>query len=141
MPATARCQWPVRLHSVSCTTAPPPGRARPDRDERHDLVRDPPTLASPAKLQVAADRTGTLVWREEYEEIFGDPRDLLAALRHRWRQTVQAQLDPQLPELLYDEVRERLVRGHPGVLRILAGQGDLIARDWLGDDRGLVHAS
>jgi hypothetical protein len=93
------------------------------------------------EVESTAARTGRLPWREDYEEIFGDRSQLVAALRHRWRQTVQAQLDPQLPETVYDEVRERLSREHRGVLRVLADHGDRSAGEWLADAAGLAHAS
>jgi hypothetical protein len=63
-----------------------------------------------------------LPWTPEYAEIFGDRETLAAALRHRWRQALDAQLDTHLPEAVLDQHRRRLHEQHAGVLRLLAGR-------------------
>ena len=49
-----------------------------------------------------------LPWNDEYAEVFGTREDLVAALRHRWRQTRRAQLDTHLPEETLDAQWRRL---------------------------------
>jgi hypothetical protein len=62
----------------------------------------------------------TLPWTPEYAEIFADRDTLAAALRHRWDQTRQAQLDTHLPERVLEQLWCRLHERHAGVLRLLA---------------------
>ena len=59
--------------------------------ERHRIIREVEAAAT-------ADPTGALPWRDEYAVYYGDRDGLLAALRHRWERTCQAQLDSHLPE-------------------------------------------
>lgn len=80
--------------------------------ERQRIIRD---VAAAAE----ADPTGTLPWRDEYADWFGDRDGLLQALRHRWERTCQAQLDSHLPEDLLDDRYRELHRSNAGVLRIL----------------------
>lgn len=71
---------------------------------------------------------GSLPWNDRYDDIFGTRESLVAALRYRWRLTLQAQLDSQLPESYLDERRRELSTQHVGVLRILdhALEDDLV---------------
>ena len=80
--------------------------------QRHRIICEVEAAAT-------ADPTGTLPWRDEYADLFGDRDGLLAALRHRWERTCQAQLDSHLPEDVLDERYRELHRSNAGVLRIL----------------------
>jgi hypothetical protein len=80
--------------------------------ERHRIIREVEAAAT-------ADPTGTLPWRDEYAVYYGDRDGLLAALRHRWERTCQAQLDMHLSEEMLDERYRELHRINAGVLRIL----------------------
>ncbi len=80
--------------------------------ERHRIIREVEAAAT-------ADPTGALPWRDEYAVYFHDRDGLLAALRHRWERTCQAQLDSHLPEDVLDERYRELHRSNAGVLRIL----------------------
>jgi hypothetical protein len=66
-----------------------------------------------------ADPTGTLPWRDEYAEYFGDRDGLVTALRHRWQRTCEAQLDPNLSEEQITDHHRRLLQQNAAVLRIL----------------------
>ena len=68
-----------------------------------------------------ADQTGALPWREEYAEHFGSRDGLVTALRARWHQTCQAQLDSNMTEAELEEQHRKLLRTHAAVLRILDG--------------------
>ncbi|GAA1958450.1 hypothetical protein [Amycolatopsis minnesotensis] len=57
---------------------------------------------------------GTVPWRAEYAEIFGDRRGLLLALRRRWDLMVQAQAEPPAAQRLRELAEE-----HPGLVRAL----------------------
>lgn len=73
--------------------------------------------------EIEADPTGELPWKDEYAELFGDPDGLLRALEYRWKVTVQAQLDPELPEdVLAETFRDLMVR-NVGLLRLLDQTG------------------
>ncbi|MGH3412293.1 MAG: hypothetical protein ACRDPH_04340 [Marmoricola sp.] len=81
---------------------------------------------------------GELPWNQEYAEIFGDPDQLVAALRYRWELNATAQLDDHLPEDQLDETRRRLVAENAGVRRILARYS--AATDHGGEEERLVSA-
>jgi hypothetical protein len=66
-----------------------------------------------------ADPTGTLPWREEYADLFGDRDGLVTALRQRWQRTCEAQLDPNLSEEQMTDHHRRLLRQNAAMLRIL----------------------
>ena len=66
-----------------------------------------------------ADPTGTLPWREEYADLFGDRDGLVTALRHRWQRTCEAQLDPNLSEEQMKDHHRRLLAQNAAVLRVL----------------------
>jgi hypothetical protein len=73
------------------------------------------------------DRTGdgVLLWRPEYEEIFGSPRRLHLALRSYWRNMIRAQVE-------WDDDRnwrrihaaQQLAAAHPGLARAARGEGE-----------------
>lgn len=69
---------------------------------------------------VNASDSDELPWTPAYAAIFGDRDNLAAALRHRWIQTRDAQLDTHVPEDVLEEQRRRLVARNAGVLRALA---------------------
>lgn len=80
------------------------------------------------EVEYELDRSpdGELPWRAEYAAIFGDRHGLLLALRYRWSQLLQAQLD----ESFYDDdeldvIRRTLVARHKGLLRALHHDADL----------------
>ncbi len=61
-----------------------------------------------------------LPWRDDYADLFGQRAALVAMLRYHWRLAEEAQLDPDLPERTFDDVRHRLGRRFAGVQRLLA---------------------
>ncbi|WP_310961641.1 hypothetical protein [Nocardioides terrisoli] len=71
----------------------------------------------------AFTRDGELPWNDQYAEIFGDRDGLLTALRHRWNQTMQTQLDSHLTAGQIEDRRRDLIRENAGVLRILRRYG------------------
>ncbi|NYJ03674.1 hypothetical protein HNR19_004372 [Nocardioides thalensis] len=77
------------------------------------------------------DRPVTLPWSEEYAELFGDRAGLLTLLRYRLKLARDAQLDPDLPEAVIEELRPRLLERTRGVLRVL----DSMAAAEQGGDR------
>ncbi|WP_408897596.1 hypothetical protein ACJ5H2_00475 [Nocardioides sp. R1-1] len=78
-----------------------------------------------------ADRP-ELPWNDELALIFGDPDGLRAALRYRWRLTLDAQLDTHLPEKALEEQRRLLADRARGVLKVLDNT--------TGDELGTTHA-
>ena len=80
--------------------------------ERFRIIREVVAAAE-------ADPTGTLPWRDEYAELFGDRDGLINALRSRWQHTCEAQLDSEMSEAELQEEHRRLLRTHAAVLRIL----------------------
>lgn len=68
---------------------------------------------------VPGERPVTLPWSEEYAELFGDRAGLLTLLRYRVKLARDAQLDPDLPEAVIEELRPRLLERTRGVLRVL----------------------
>ena len=68
----------------------------------------------------AVDMTGALPWREEWVPFFGSPEGLLTALRSRWNQLCEAQLDVRTTG--EDDLNDTLVqlrRTQAGILAIL----------------------
>lgn len=72
--------------------------------------------------QLAASPSAELPWNEEHALIFGDRAGLVAALRYRWRLTVDAQLDTHLSEAALEDQRRLLERRARGVLRVLEAE-------------------
>ncbi|MFT4083078.1 MAG: hypothetical protein QM638_10875 [Nocardioides sp.] len=71
-----------------------------------------------------------LVWRAEYEELFGDIGGLLAAMRYRMRLAYQTQLDSSLPDRVLTRTRRELDDRFVGVRRVLADHAaDRVRRD------------
>ena len=67
----------------------------------------------------AVDMTGALPWREEWAPYFGSPDGLLTALRARWNQLCEAQLDVRAGEDAFADSLTRLRRTQAGILAIL----------------------
>ena len=68
----------------------------------------------------AVDMTGALPWREEWVPFFGSPEGLLTALRSRWNQLREAELDVRTTG--EDDLNDTLVqlrRTQAGILAIL----------------------
>ena len=80
--------------------------------ERYRIIREVVKAAE-------ADSTGTLPWREEYADYFGDRDGLVKVLRARWQHTCEAQLDSSMSELELKEAHRKLLKTHAAVLRIL----------------------
>ena len=80
--------------------------------ERYRIIREVVKAAE-------ADSTGTLPWREEYAEYFGDRDGLVNALRTRWQHTCEAQLDSELSDADLQAEHRKLLKAHAGVLRVL----------------------
>ncbi|MEU1206341.1 hypothetical protein [Nocardia sp. NPDC005825] len=67
-------------------------------------------------------RDGELPWRPEHATVFGDPGGLIAALRYRWKLTVQAHED-ELAGADGEAVERELVHANQGVLQVLRAAG------------------
>lgn len=68
----------------------------------------------------AVDMTGALPWREEWVPFFGSPAGLLTALRSRWNQMCEAQLDVRTTgEDEFNDTLVQLRRTQAGILAIL----------------------
>ncbi len=80
--------------------------------ERYRIIREVVEAAE-------ADSTGTLAWREEYAEYFGDRDGLVNALRTRWQHTCEAQLDSDMTEAELRAAHRQLLQTHAAVLRVL----------------------
>jgi hypothetical protein len=80
--------------------------------ERYRIIREVVEAAE-------ADQTGTLPWREEYADYFGDRDGLVNALRTRWQHTCEAQLDSDMTEAQLQAEHRRLLATHAAVLRVL----------------------
>ncbi len=80
--------------------------------ERYRIIREVVKAAE-------ADSTGTLAWRDEYADYFGDRNGLVNALRTRWQHTCEAQLDSNMTEAELQAEHRRLLQAHAAVLRIL----------------------
>ena len=80
--------------------------------ERYRIIREVVRAAE-------ADSTGTLLWREEYAEHFGDRDGLVNALRTRWQHTCEAQLDSNMSEAELQTAHRQLLNTHAAVLRVL----------------------
>jgi hypothetical protein len=72
----------------------------------------------------AADLTetdGVIIWRPEFDAIFGNEDELLLALRSRWQTTLHAQIEqPVDPDGRLSDAARHLAEAHRGVLRALA---------------------
>jgi hypothetical protein len=80
--------------------------------ERYRIIREVVAAAE-------ADPTGALPWREEYAASFGTPEGLVAALRHRWQRTCEAQLEAHLSDEEIQARHRKLLTEHAAVLRVL----------------------
>jgi hypothetical protein len=80
--------------------------------ERFRIIREVVAAAE-------ADPTGTLLWRDEFAELFGNREGLINALRSRWQHTCEAQLDSDMSEAELQEAHRKLLRTHAAVLRVL----------------------
>jgi hypothetical protein len=80
--------------------------------ERYRIIREVVKAAE-------ADVTGTLPWREEYAEHFGDRDGLVKVLRTRWQHTCEAQLDSEMSDAELQAAHRKLLKAHAGVLRVL----------------------
>jgi hypothetical protein len=80
--------------------------------ERYRIIREVVKAAE-------ADQTGTLPWREEYADYFGDRDGLVNALRTRWQHTCEAQLDSEMSEAEVRAEHRKLLQAHAAVLRVL----------------------
>jgi hypothetical protein len=80
--------------------------------ERYRIIREVVKAAE-------ADSTGTLLWREEYAELFGDRDGLVKVLRARWQHTCEAQLDGTMSDDELQAAHRKLLKAHAPVLRIL----------------------
>lgn len=69
------------------------------------------------------DPFARLPWNHGYAEIFGDEQELVNALRCRWNLMVEAQLDPDAPEYVFDELHRNLMADNAGVRRLLSRYG------------------
>ena len=68
----------------------------------------------------AVDMTGALPWREEWVPFFGSPEGLLTALRSRWNQMCEAQLDVRTTgEDAFNDTLVQLRRTQAGIHAIL----------------------
>lgn len=72
-----------------------------------------------AEAAIDADPLNRLPWNVRLAEVFGDRDRLLTELRYRWNLRVEAQLDPELMESEYEELREQLMTRHAGLLNVL----------------------
>jgi hypothetical protein len=64
---------------------------------------------------------GRITWHDDYEEVFGTPQRLAAALRSYWNNLVRAQIecsDPQNWRRIMD--LNRLAAAHPGLATAVA---------------------
>jgi hypothetical protein len=80
--------------------------------ERYRIIREVVKAAE-------ADSTGTLPWREEYADYFGDRDGLVKVLRTRWQNTCEAQLDGEMSEAEVQAGYRKLLKAHAPVLRVL----------------------
>jgi hypothetical protein len=73
------------------------------------------------EAELELTRNGTLPWRSEYQEIFGDVTGLLNALKNRWALMLAAQVDS-----VYDAsgkpsaATRALAAQHQGLLKVIA---------------------
>lgn len=79
-------------------------------------------LAVVADVERTAD--GTLPWRPEFTEVFGDPAGLVLALRRRWQLMVQAQVEvPYNPSGQPSAALRTLAEHNRGMLAVLRRHG------------------
>jgi hypothetical protein len=79
-------------------------------------------LAVVADVERTAD--GTLPWRPEFAEVFGDPAGLVLALRRRWQLMVQAQVEvPYDPSGQPSAALRTLAEHNRGMLAVLRRHG------------------
>jgi hypothetical protein len=83
---------------------------------------------------LVADPAARLPWDEEYADLFGDQAHLVTALRYRWQNARDAQLDTHAPEPAWDEQVIRLERRTRTLLRLL---DEAVAREQ-GEDRAVA---
>lgn len=62
---------------------------------------------------------GVLPWNERYAEIFGTRENLVRALEYRWSLIVDAQLDPELPDVVVAETFRDITLRHASLLGVL----------------------
>jgi hypothetical protein len=80
--------------------------------ERMRIIREVEAIA-------AADMSGAVPWRDEWQQYFDGPQGLVTALRSRWLRMCEAQLDNHDREDEYETTYRRLRRTESGVLEIL----------------------
>ncbi|MFF0631396.1 hypothetical protein ACFYTS_02730 [Nocardia sp. NPDC004151] len=73
--------------------------------------------------EIESRRDGELPWRPEHATVFGDPDGLIAALRYRWKLTVQAH-EEELAGANGEACERELVDANQGVLRVLRAAGE-----------------
>lgn len=85
-----------------------------DTHRRMDALRE-------VEAELERTRNGTLPWRPEYKDLFGDVHGLLDALKNRWALMLAAQVDA-----VYDasgkptEAVRALAAQHQGLLKVIA---------------------
>lgn len=84
-------------------------------NETHERIR----IIREVEAAAAADMSGALPWREEWNQYFSGPHGLVAALRSRWQHMCEAQLDVQDGEDQFHDAYTRLRRTQSAVLAIL----------------------
>ncbi|HWJ11714.1 MAG TPA: hypothetical protein VNS46_20200 [Nocardioides sp.] len=80
--------------------------------ERTRIIREVEAVA-------AADMSGALPWREEWNQYFTGPQGLVTVLRSRWQHMCEAQLDVQHGEDQVQDAYSRLRRTQSAILAIL----------------------
>lgn len=83
--------------------------------ETHERIR----IIREVEAAAAADLSGALPWREEWNAFFNGPAGLVAALRSRWNHMCEAQLDVQGREDQFDDSYGRLRRTQAAIVAIL----------------------
>ncbi|HWJ68326.1 MAG TPA: hypothetical protein VNT31_16750 [Nocardioides sp.] len=84
-------------------------------NETHERTR----IIREVEAAAAADMSGAVPWREEWQPWFDGPAALVAALRARWHHMCEAQLDLHDNEDQLDDNYRRLRRTQAAVLAIL----------------------
>ncbi len=84
-------------------------------NETHERIR----IIREVEAAAAADMSGALPWREEWNQYFSGPHGLVAALRSRWQHMCEAQLDVQDGEDQFHDAYTRLRRTQAAILAIL----------------------
>ncbi|WP_418057369.1 hypothetical protein [Pimelobacter simplex] len=83
--------------------------------ETHERLR----IIREVEAVAAADMSGAVPWRVEWQRYFDGPDGLVAALRARWLRMCEAQLDAAQGEDQLHDAHRRLRRTESGVLEIL----------------------